>query len=87
MIEATSEWRFPIALKQVSFLPQGAREHAERRQHQAAVAEVHVLDEDDVQQEPGGHHGRDPEGVEQQQLRLRAAGAVPAAVRVRRPGH
>lgn len=63
------------------------RRPAQRRARQTALVALHLVDEDDVEPRPRRDHGRDQEGAGRQQLRLRAARALPVAVRARRPKH
>lgn len=46
-----------------------------------------MVHEDHLEPGPLRDHGGDTQGAGRQQLRLRAAGALPAAVRARRPQH
>lgn len=46
-----------------------------------------MVDEDHLEPGARGDNGRDPQGAGREQLRLRAARAVPVAVRARRSEH
>ncbi|XP_077537651.1 MAP/microtubule affinity-regulating kinase 3-like isoform X5 [Haemaphysalis longicornis] len=63
------------------------RRDDERGAGEAALAALHVEHEDDLVAGPRGDHAGDPQGAGPQQLRLRAAREVPAAVRARGPQH